>query len=129
MNDDARLWHIAHAPSVPGPLTTEELVASVRAGRIPPGASAWTEGMPQWQRIEDIPETRVVLGTRVMDAMPRRQLLLLGTLSTGTGVLLFFANVLRSLAGHDVGALWPGIAGGIAAPGVLMLWKAFRRRP
>lgn len=127
MSDDARAWMIAHAGPVSGPLTTAELVRAVLAGRVPRSASAWTEGMPAWIPVTEIPEVRAALG-RGFDGMATRQLLVLGGLSVGSGLLLFIANVVRALAGHEVGPLWAGLAGAVMAPGALMLWKALRRR-
>lgn len=129
MSDSARTWHLAHSPGEAGPLAGAQLAEAVRSGRVPRTASAWREGLPGWIPVTDVPEVASALErTRGLDAMPRRQLLLLGGLSVLSGGLLFIANMLRALAGQEVGMLWSGLAGGIMAPGVLMLWKALRRR-
>jgi hypothetical protein len=121
-------WHLANAGDVQGPLSTEAVIDGLAAGRIPPSASAWREGMPGWQRLDAIPELRKAINVRGFDAMPRKQLLRLGLLSAGSGVLLLTSNLVRMASGHEVHPAWAGVAGGVMAPGVLMLWKAWRRK-
>ncbi|WP_175485543.1 GYF domain-containing protein [Pseudoxanthomonas sp. GM95] len=44
-------WYTSNGGPPEGPLTTEAMVAEIRAGRLLPQHLAWREGWPQWQPI------------------------------------------------------------------------------
>lgn len=51
-----RLWYVATDGRPNGPFDEKELLAFLLDRRINKDTLAWSAGMPQWQRVEDIPE-------------------------------------------------------------------------
>jgi hypothetical protein len=51
-------WYVVVARKRRGPLSTAQLSEDLQAGRVPPDAWAWTEGMEEWVPAGDIPELR-----------------------------------------------------------------------
>jgi hypothetical protein len=51
-------WYVVVARKRRGPLSTAQLVEELQAGRVPPDAWAWTEGMDVWVPAGEIPELR-----------------------------------------------------------------------
>ena len=51
-------WYVVVARKRRGPLSTAQLAEELQAGRVPPDAWAWTEGMDEWVPAGEIPELR-----------------------------------------------------------------------
>jgi hypothetical protein len=51
-------WYVVVARKRRGPLSTAQLAEELQAGRVPPDAWAWTEGMDEWVPAGEIQELR-----------------------------------------------------------------------
>lgn len=51
-------WYVVVARKRRGPLSTAQLSEDLQAGRVPPDAWAWTEGMDEWVPAGQIQELR-----------------------------------------------------------------------
>ena len=127
MTTDGRAWLISRDGRQEGPMSEAELGTALTEGRVQPATLAWTEGMPEWLPLSRIKEFRGALAKRGMGSMPRNQLILMGSLSVGGGMLVFLLALLAALRGRG-NPIMPGVAGGVMAPGVLMLWHAFKKK-
>jgi hypothetical protein len=55
---EQKTWFLYYNNSQSGPFSTDEIGRSLATGKIAPQVHAWTEGMANWQRIEQIAELK-----------------------------------------------------------------------
>jgi hypothetical protein len=51
-------WYVVVARKRRGPLSTAQLSEELQAGKVPPDAWVWTEGMDEWVPAGEIQELR-----------------------------------------------------------------------
>lgn len=90
-----------------GPVPLEELRALFEAGSIGPRSLVWSEGMPQWQPLEQV---SAGLG---IGLPPRREAEPQATASVHDGSEVVYAGFLKRFAAHVVDVVIVGIVGGV----------------
>lgn len=50
------VWHVSSNGSSEGPYTAQQIIQGLAAGQVPANAYAWTQGMPAWSPINEIPQ-------------------------------------------------------------------------
>lgn len=67
---DAKEWFFLDAGEQLGPFTVAVLREKAKAGRLQPRTYVWREGMPDWLRLETLPELRTLIEEPVAVAEP-----------------------------------------------------------
>ncbi len=49
-------WHVARNGQTQGPYSLPQLSQAIAAGQVPPGTFVWTQGMPAWTPVEQVPQ-------------------------------------------------------------------------
>jgi uncharacterized RDD family membrane protein YckC len=64
------MWYFAEGEQQQGPVSQQDLINLIHAGKLKPETLVWQEGMESWQPLQDVPQLQAELPTPLRDLPP-----------------------------------------------------------